>query len=267
LAAWHREGASYGTLNSARAAISLISADNFSDNKLLSRFFKGLFRLQPPKPRYQYTWDVQILLDYVEQCWPLETTPLGALSRRLAVLLAVATAKRVDELLKIKVSNIHQTSSGFEIAIPDLIKTSRPGAPQPLLSLPFFPQNPKLCVPTTLSRYLEVTTPLRSQIDQLFLTTVPPFRAVGKESLRRWIKDYLRAAGIEAPFTSHSTRHASVSAAFRNGVDIHTIYQTANWSARSRMFAIHYNRPIQGRSFAQAVMHRSPQRSPDHSDH
>jgi len=258
LTAWHGEGASYGTLNSARAAISLISVENFSADKLISRFFEALYRLQPPKPRYAFTWDAQRLLDHVEQLWPLDGIPLAVLSRRLVALLAITTAKRVDELFKIELPNIRQTAAGFEIGISALIKTSRPGAPPPLLSLPFFPQNPKLCVPTTLLRYLEATRSLRGDIRQLFIATVPPYKAVGKETLRRWIKTTLRDAGIEAPFSSHSTRHAAVSTAFRNGVDIHTIYQTANWSARSRVLAAHYHRPIQERSFAHAVLQAPP---------
>lgn len=45
-------GASYGTLNTERAAISLISVDNFSENPILNRFFKGVFKLRPTKPKF-----------------------------------------------------------------------------------------------------------------------------------------------------------------------------------------------------------------------
>lgn len=48
-------GASYGTLNSHRSAISLISKDKISDDKLITRFLKDVFKLKPTQPKYNFT--------------------------------------------------------------------------------------------------------------------------------------------------------------------------------------------------------------------
>lgn len=39
-----KKGAAYGTINSARAAISLISSKDLSNNMHISRFLKGVFQ-------------------------------------------------------------------------------------------------------------------------------------------------------------------------------------------------------------------------------
>lgn len=52
-------GAKYGTLNSARAAISLISKNDLAKDPLLARFLRGCFKRRPSKPKYSVTWDTE----------------------------------------------------------------------------------------------------------------------------------------------------------------------------------------------------------------
>ncbi|XP_072757731.1 uncharacterized protein [Anoplolepis gracilipes] len=54
------KGASYGSLNNMRSAISLILGPEVGQNELIKRFFKGLFRLKPPKPKYESTWNSRL---------------------------------------------------------------------------------------------------------------------------------------------------------------------------------------------------------------
>ena len=56
----------------------------------------------------------------------------------------------------------------------------------------------------------------------------------------------LKKSGIDINvFSAYSTRHASVSLAFKSGVDISTIICTAGWTSTSQTFARFYNKPIQ----------------------
>jgi len=210
--------------------------------------------LRPTQAKYQYSWYVQPVLTLLESWWPLSRLNLATLSRRLATLLALATGQRVQTLALIDLRNVRRHDTGYDVAIPAVIKTSLPGAPQPLLRLPDFPTSPRLCVPTTLTHYMSVTRSKRGTATKLFLATVPPHRPVGGETISRWIRATLQEAGIDASFTSHSTRLASTSAAYRCGVNLDVIHQTASWSAQSRVFARHYNRPLQPGSFAEAVL-------------
>jgi len=253
----HKKGAAYGTLNSARSAIALLHRNETAD-PLVQRFVKGAFRIRPSKPKYEKTWDVGIVLDFLERWWPLESLSLMQLSQRLVVLLALSTAQRPQTLACIRLSQIQRSETGIEIKISDLIKTSRPEAHQPLLHLPYMANNPKLCVPTTVFKYTEVTAHSRGQEDRLIITTTKPIHAVSSETISRWIRQVLTESGIDPDFTGYSTRHAATSAAARQGVLESIIKQTAGWSARSQVFAKHYNRPItqDRRVFATTVLGR-----------
>lgn len=56
----YKEGANYGTLNSTRSALAVISQENIGDNSLIKRFIKGSAKTRPCKPRYDSTWDVDL---------------------------------------------------------------------------------------------------------------------------------------------------------------------------------------------------------------
>lgn len=238
-------GASYGTLNNCRAAISLIIDKKVSGSKIVSRFFKGIFRSRPPKARYDKIWDVKPVLESIAKLYPLDSLNFVDLTNRLVLLLALGTAQRVQTLSLIKLNNISKNSNGYEIKIDELTKTSRPGACQPLLLLPEFTEKPELCIAKTLECYINVTEPLRGSNDTLLLTTRKPYKAATTQTISRWIRAYLAQCGIDKEFKAHSTRHASTSAALKKGIDLNTIKSTAGWSKESKVFARFYNRPIQ----------------------
>lgn len=248
-------GASYGTLNSMRSAISLISANDVINDRVISRFFKGIFQLRPMKPRYDETWDVGTVLTFIANLYPLEPLSIQQLSERLVTLLALGTAHRVQTFSLMRLDNISHSAQGFEIKISDIIKTSRPGAFQPLLLLPYFREQPRLCIASTLKRYLEITKPLRGDCNNVLITSRRPFRSASTQTISRWIRSVLAKSGIGSEFTAHSTRHVSSSAALAKGLDISVIRSTAGWSKDSQVFAKYYNRPIKSgrKEFAATV--------------
>jgi len=139
-----KEGASYGTLNSTRSAIALMSANNIHKDGLISRFLKGIFKERPPKPKYPTTWDTAPVLKYMAAIHPLINFKLKEVSEKLATLLALTTAHRLQTLALIQVDNIVITDSAINIKIPDRIKTSRINSFQPELTLHFFKEKPSL---------------------------------------------------------------------------------------------------------------------------
>jgi len=185
----------------------------------------------------------------------LETLSLARLGQKLITLLALVTAQRSQTLGLISINQIKRDAAGFQIAIPELVKHSKPGTPQPLLKIPFFRANPRRCPATTLDRYMQVTTSLRPPgLNNLFLCSTRPFGPASLPTLRRWIRQTLQDCGVEAHFAPHSTRHAATSAAWRRGVDVDLILRTAGWSAASSTFANHYHRPLSTCSFASSVL-------------
>ena len=137
------------------------------------------------------------------------------------------------------------TPSKITFAIGDLIKTSRPGNHlQDLTFLAYAPDR-RLCVHTVLTEYLQRTLLLRGKETRLFITLRPPHNAISRDTLSRWIKDTMEAAGIDLKmFKPHSVRAASTSHVSSGKLPLQTILKTAGWS-RESTFAKYYKKPIQ----------------------
>lgn len=236
----------YGTLNSYRSALALIVIGDIGQQPVIKRFFRGVAQLRPQSAKYEEIWDPDPVLCYLKTLWPHDTLSFEDLSKKLVMLLALVTAQRVQTLSKIRLSCIDKTDTEIKIKIIDRIKTSGPGRNQPLLCLPFFEKQPKLCVATVLDCYIKRSAGLRpNNEDFLLITCKKPHRMATSQAIRRWIKEVMAKSGIDTnTFGSHSTRHAVTSAAYRRGVDIETIRKAAGWTEKSRVFARFYNRPL-----------------------
>lgn len=248
---------SYNTLNTHRSALTLLFSLSDDQNCLVKRFLKGVFKTKPTFPKYTYTWDPAIVLSYLEK-QATRSLSLADLTLKLSALLALASAQRVQSLTKISIGDIkiHQGEK-IEIFISEILKTSAPNRKQPIISFPFFIEKPELCVASTLLYYIEVTTPVRSvRNQQLLLTFKKPVHPATSQTVSRWIKTVLKRSGIDTTvFKSHSTRHATTSAAARAGLSIDVIREAAGWTEKSQIFNKFYNKPITtGVSFTKTIL-------------
>lgn len=237
---------SFSSQNTHRAALSLIFSMTEQDNAILKRYFKGVYNMNPPQPKYAATWDPKVVLEYLADMFPLETLSLELLSYKLVTLLALTSAHRMQTLSKICIENIKITDNKGEIRVPEKIKTSGYKKLQPLMVFPSFHEKPNLCVLHTLTFYIEKTKNLRPTCgDKLFITWRKPHHPASSQTLSRWVKNILGKSGIDITcFGTHSTRHASTSAALRAGVNIEVIRNAAGWTKESSVFSKFYNRPI-----------------------
>lgn len=256
------KGASYQTLNCHRSSLSLIIGTHIGDDDRVKRWFKGIFKLRPKKPKYESTWDPAIVLSYIKHWYPLENLSLEKITKKTAMLLALTTGQRVQTLFYIKISNVRFTEAGAEVIITDILKTTTPGNPSLKIYLPYFREQPQICPATTLSAYINATKELRHVTkcnDHLFLTFKNPHVSATTQSISRWLKQVMADSGVDVSvFSSHSTRHASTSCALRGGVTVDGILKAVGWSNRSATFARHYNRPLivnvsEQEQFARAV--------------
>lgn len=238
-------GLSHSSLNISRSAISLITEADIGNDPAMRRYFKGISKARPSKPKYNYTWNPKCILDYFSSKPSNENLTFKELSYKLITLLALVTGHRIQTLSLIKIENIIVSDAKVMVLIPDRIKTSKRGAYQPLLELPFFRDNVKICPASSLIQYLNITEPKRGEISELFISLGKgKCKAVCKQTLSNWIKNVLAAGGVDTNiFTAHSTRHASNSAAKRLGLNIEIVLKTANWSTEST-FARFYDRPL-----------------------
>lgn len=144
------QGVAYGTLNSERSAINLLSPVDLGNNPLISRFFKGIFKIRPMKPKYDTIRNSETLLKWAEALEPLQSLDLKSHTMKLVSLLALATAHRVQTLSLVKINNIAISEGGLKIRITDQIKTTRVGATQPCFNLPFLNERKGVCVARVL---------------------------------------------------------------------------------------------------------------------
>lgn len=152
-----KNGASYSTLNAYRSAIGQIAGPDLGQDLRLKRFFKGvLVFIRQPLPRYENTWDLGIVINYVRTL-ENDIITLEILTQKLVSLMALATGQRIQTLSLIDIDNIIVQTSKIEIKIPNRIKTSAINKSQPFLVLSLFNSDPNVCVARTLVKYLEIT--------------------------------------------------------------------------------------------------------------
>ena len=100
-----KEGYQYRSLNAYRSAISSVHerVDGYEVGKhpLISTVMKGAFHLRPPQPRYDTTWDVTRVLDYIRSQGSPDSLPLRGLTWKLAMLLALTSPSRSADLVKL----------------------------------------------------------------------------------------------------------------------------------------------------------------------
>ena len=95
-----------------------------------------------------------------------------------------------------------------------LAKQSRQGSQIANFFFPSFPTNPTLYPIMALKAYKNKTKLIRGDETKLLISFIKPHKAVTSNSVARWLKLVLSAAGIDtAIFSAHSTRGASSAAA------------------------------------------------------
>ncbi|XP_046572555.1 uncharacterized protein LOC124280619 [Haliotis rubra] len=94
LADLYKQGLSYSALNTARSALSsVIKLNNmpFGQHDRVVRFMKGVFNLRPSLPKNCVTWDVNIVLSYLQK---IEVSPnLKQETLRLVMLLLLLSGQ------------------------------------------------------------------------------------------------------------------------------------------------------------------------------
>ncbi|XP_061187368.1 uncharacterized protein LOC133195519 [Saccostrea echinata] len=243
-----QSGLGYSCLNTARSALSsflqLENCVNIGSHPLIRRFMGGVFVLRPALPRYNVTWDVNIVLKYLKSLSPFSSLSLLQLSQKLVMLLALLSGQRGQTLHLIDIRNVHFQESGVKIVIGDLLKTSNTKRHLGEIELTSYEVDKDLCVVNTLTNYLQNTETLRGAVTRLFITSQRLHKSVSRDTIGRWLKSVLKMAGIDISiFKPHSTRVASASAAHALRIPVDTIMRTVGWS-RESTFRKFYNKEV-----------------------
>ena len=251
-----KEGKSYSVLNTHKSM--LLQTLIFFDNKwcknpfLLSKFMKGLYNLNPPAPKYSFTWNVSKVLNFLCSLVPLSELSLKLLTFKLTALIALSTAARAQTLEALSLDLMRVMDEKVVFLFKDLLKTSKQGKSFSLELRHY--DNENICVMHTLLEYIDRTKSCRKS--RKLLVSYCSFKAVCSSTIARWLKSVLEQFGIDTSvFKAHSFRSASVSAALFHGCSIKEILKTADWSSAKNFYKFYFrDTGVQNLNFAQAVL-------------
>ena len=120
---------------------------------MVKRFMTGIFNSRPPLPRYGFTWDVEIVLRYLNS---LDTDVISdkLLSLKLTTLLGLAAASRASELSMLDIRFLSRYDSVYVFESVGITKTQKPDKTPTKLEFFKFQENLSLCVCHTLDIYI-----------------------------------------------------------------------------------------------------------------
>ena len=260
---YHDEGAGYSVINLARSALSafvILKDTTFSvgTHPFIQRFMKGVFHLRPPKPRYMETWDVNIVFNYLRTWSPANALDLKRLTLKLCMIIALISAQRIQSLHYLNLEGIILRDNAVTFHFKDLLKQSKPGNHSASMKLKAYPQDRRLCVVKYLREYISRTHSIRAKEQYLFISHKKPYRRVTTQTIARWIKEVMEAAGIDTQiYKAHSTRAASTSAADKSNFPVSHILAQAGWT-NERTFRKYYNKPCPSeKTYTEAIIKSS----------
>ena len=218
---------------------------------LITRFMKGLFHVNPPKPRYSCTWDVSKVLSYLSSLFPLDGLSMKMLTLKLTALIALSTAPRAQTLVSMNLDHMNVLESKVVFHFKELLKTSKLGK-NFTLTLNHY-ENEALCAMHTLIKYINRTRKHRKS--RQLLVSYVSFMPVTSSTIARWLKEVLSLSGIDTnTFKAHSYRSAATSAALSKGCSLNDILKTADWSSAKNFFKFYFRETVKDVSFSDAVM-------------
>ena len=258
---FHAKEASYSAINTARSALNscvTLWKDSYTmaSHPTISRFMKGVFNLRPPRSRYTETWDAGKVLNHLRKRYPANKLSLKELTQKLVMLLALTSAQRVQTLYSINIEKMSVTDSEVRCVIEKTLKQSKQGCGSFSVCVSAYPLDRRLCVVKYLREYLRRTTPLRESETALFICYQKPHKRASTQTISRWLRETLQAAGIDTGrYKSHSTRAVATSTARRMDVPLSDILAQAGW-ARETTFQKFYHKPTEskGHAFTKAVL-------------
>ena len=252
-------GKQYRTINTFRSAISMTHEEvdglRVGQHPLVTRFPMGVVNSCPPAPRYSSTWDVDVVLSYLDSLPDNSELSFQTLSHKLAVLLALSNADRCSDLAALNLNFRHFQSNGVLFVITQLTKSRRSGPPLQAF-YPEFAANAKLCPLLTLKVYEQRSEGFRGKNGpaNLFIAVRKPHKPVKSITIGHWIKNVMKLAGIDTNiFSAHSTCGAATSKAKSVGLPVAEILRAANWSSSSTFCHFH-NKPIHSGQFGKTVL-------------
>ena len=232
----------YTTIAAAKSVLSgmlhIPGVISISSHPLIIRLMKGIFQVRPPKPRYEFIWDTELVLNFLKNLNPSEITQ-KLLTLKTVTLLTLLSRQRVSTIYQFQLSQMQHTPTIVIFNIQGLMKHSRPTKRDLPITYHAFPHDVALCPEATLDSYINARDKLVNAAlhDELLLCYRKPHRPATNDTLARWVKITLQYSGINLDtFTAHSCRSASTSKAATARVSLQRILMAGQWSTTSTFY-------------------------------
>ena len=254
-------------------------------HRLVSQFMKGARRLLPVTKSLVPSWDLAIVLDSLTKppFEPLGQVDMKHLSLKTALLMALATAKRVSDIHAL---SVHEECTQFFGGTRRVVVKPRPGfvqknhlVPNTPVTLDAFHPPPFtseederlhcLCPVRALRMFID-RSEASGKSDRLFVSWAPRVagKPIAKQTLSHWIVEAIQlaysSAGVAAPvgLRAHSTRGVATSWALFRGVSIQDVCNAASW-ASPLTFARFYSLDVTAPQVAHTVLGVASRRGTD----
>lgn len=226
---------------------TLSNPDNssaLSAHPVVTKIIKGIASARPTQPE-RVIWNTSDLLTSIRD-HPPSTSSFFEVSRHLAILLLLASGRRVHDLTLLRFDPIHlQVTPDFVIFWPVYgSKTDSSSFLQSGWKLSSSPlENHLWCVPHWLDIFLRLRVDRCCSIDldALFISTYGKVRPASRAIIAGWVASALSIANI--PFAPGSIRAAVNSSLARADLPLDDILRRANWRSADT-FLRHYYRPL-----------------------
>lgn len=219
-------------------------SSHISSHPVVTKMIKGIAASCPGQPS-RMIWNPSDLLEWIRS-HPPSCESFFEISRHLAILLLLASGRRVHDLTLLRVDPLHlQQTTDFIVFWPSFgSKTDSASFQQSGWRFSSSSLEGNLwSVPHWLAIFLDLRARRcgSQRFDSLFISTMGTVRPASRAVIGGWVSTLLSAAGL--PFSAGSIRSAVNSSLARADLPIDTILRRGNWRSADT-FLRHYYRPL-----------------------
>jgi hypothetical protein len=238
------KGYQSSTLNGFRSAISSTApwwnGVPVGQSELVKKCMANIDLQRPSKPAYSETWDLDVLITWLESLPKNKDLSLEQLRMKCIVLIKIITLARSSDVDYISFHSIRlENDTLYGSFNPP--KNYKKGCPSDF-KIKRFEDNEDLCTFAAWEEYFNRTKEHRTGGDKVFLNILPPYDPIGVQRIAKITLEAMEMAGIDVTrFKAHSTRMAVASKAIDRGASVDEVMRQGRWRSRD-VFTTFYNR-------------------------
>ena len=196
-----------------------------------------MYHRRPTLPRHNVTRDADVVSEFLKKWSPAKHLPFSQLTLKVILLWLSVSGQRSQASWMMDLRNMTRSRDDIRCRFGDLLKTTIPAHHQSEIVFGAFPADKSLCVVRYLHHYLKRARSLRGSETKLFTRWKDPYKALSRDTTRRWTKLGLQKVGIDmSTITPHSTTAAPSSKAAQK-ILLKTVLRTVGWR-RASAFAV-----------------------------